>query len=59
MFSILIVKSSTEVSAAMSVAVFKNTHYDSLAAPPVGPNIKPLKLNLEIVNDGMAIAMTQ
>ena len=55
--NILIVKPSTEVPVALSVAMLKNTRYDSLDAPPIGPNIKPLKLDLETINDGMVIAI--
>ena len=55
--NILIVKTSTEVPVALSVAMLKNTRYDSLDAPPIGPNIKPLKFDIENVNDGMVIAI--
>ena len=55
--NILIVKPSTEVPVALSVAMLKNTRYDSLDAPPIGPNIKPLKFDIENVNDGMLIAI--
>lgn len=55
--NILIVKPSTEVPVALSVALLKNTRYDSLDVPPIGPNIKPLKFELETVNDGMVVAI--
>lgn len=55
--NILIVKPTAEVTVALSVALLKNTRYDSLDAPPIGPNVKPLKVDLETVNDGMVIAI--
>lgn len=55
--NILIVKPSTEVPVALSVAMLKNTRYDSLDAAPIGPNIKPLKFDIENVNDGMVVAI--
>ena len=55
--NILIVKPTAEVPVALSVALLKNTHYDSLDAPPIGPNIKPLRFDLETINDGMVIAI--
>lgn len=54
--NILIVKPSVKVPAALPVALLKNTRYDSLDSPPIGPNIKPLKFYIETVNDGMVIA---
>ncbi|WP_074741993.1 hypothetical protein [Ruminococcus sp. YRD2003] len=53
----LIVKPSTEVPVALSVAILKNTRYDSLDAPPIGPNIRSLKFDLETVNDGVVVAV--
>ncbi|MCR5730755.1 MAG: hypothetical protein K6G20_10430 [Ruminococcus sp.] len=55
--NILQVKPTSEVPVALLVALLKNTRYDSLDAPPVGSNIKPLKFDLETINDGMAIAI--
>ena len=55
--NILIVKPTAEVPAALSVALLKNTRYDSLDASPIGPNIKPLKFDIENVNDGMVVAI--
>lgn len=55
--NILIVKPTAEVPVSLSVAMLKNTRYDSLDAPPIGPNIKPLKFDLETVNDGMVVAI--
>lgn len=55
--NILIVKPTAEVPVSLSVAMLKNTRYDSLDAAPIGPNIKPLKLDLETINDGMVIAI--
>ncbi len=55
--NILQVKPTSEVPVALLVALLKNTRYDSLDAPPVGSNIKPLKFDLETINDGMVIAI--
>ncbi len=55
--NILIVKPSTEVPVSLSVAMLKNTRYDSLDSAPIGPNIKPLKFDIENVNDGMVVAI--
>lgn len=55
--NILIAKPKPGVSVALLVALLKNTHYDSLNAPSIGPNIKPLKFDLETINDGMVIAI--
>ncbi len=53
----LIVKPTAEVPIGLLVSMLKNTRYDSLDAPPIGPNIKPLKFDLENVNDGMVVAI--
>lgn len=53
----LIVKPTPKTSTALLVAQFKNTRYDSLDVPPIGPNIKPLKFELETVNDGMVVVV--
>ena len=55
--NILQVKPSSEVPVAMLVALLKNTRYDSLDAPQIGLNIKPLKFDLETVNDGTVVAI--
>ncbi len=55
--NILIVKPTAEVPVSLSVAMLKNTRYDSLDAAPIGPNIKPLKFDIENVNDGMVVAI--
>ena len=55
--NILQVKPTSEVPVALLVALLKNTRYDSLDAPPIGQNIKPLKFELETVNDGMVVAI--
>ena len=55
--NILQVKPTSEIPVALLVALLKNTRYDSLDAPPVGSNIKPLKFDLETINDGMVIAI--
>ncbi len=53
----LIVKPSPNASINLLLAVLKNTRYDSLDAPPVGPNIKPLQFDLATINDGIVIAI--
>ena len=53
----LIVKSNKKFTVPLGVALLKNTRYDSLDAPSIGPNIKPLKFELENVNDGIVIAI--
>lgn len=53
----LIAKPTAEVPVALLVALLKNTRYDSLDAPQIGPNIKPLKFVLESVNDGIVVAI--
>ena len=55
--NVLIVKPSATIPGNLPVALLKNTGYDSLDAPPVGPNIKPLKFELDSVNDGVVIAV--
>lgn len=55
--NILIVKPTAEVPVSLSVAMLKNTRYDSLDAAPIGPNIKPLKFDIENVNDGMVVSI--
>ena len=54
---VLIAKPSSEITVDTLVAMLKNTRYDSLDAPPIGPNIKPLKHDLETINDGMVTAI--
>ena len=53
----LIVKTLMGILLALLIAILKNIGYDSLDAPPIGPNIKSLKRDLENVNDGMVIAI--
>ncbi len=54
---ILIVKPTPNIPITLLVAILKNTRYDSLNAPPIGPNIKPLQFDMETINDGMLIAI--
>ena len=53
----LIVKPAAMIPSNLPVALLKNTRYDSLDAPPIGPNIKPLKFDLETINDGMVVVV--
>ena len=55
--NILTIKTKIGILVALLVAILKNTSYKSLDAPPIGPNIKPLKLDLENVNDGMLVTI--
>ena len=55
--NLLIAKPTAEAPVAFLVAMLNNTRYDSLDAPPIGPNVKPLKYELEAVNDGMIVAI--
>jgi hypothetical protein len=55
--NIFIVKPTSKISATLLVAILKNTSYDSLDAPSIGPNVTPLKLDLENVNDGMVVSI--
>lgn len=55
--NILIVKPTAVVPIALGVAILKNTGYDSLDAPPIGPNIKSLKRDLETISDGMVVTI--
>lgn len=55
--NVLIVKPAAMASRNLPVALLKNTRYDSLDAPPIGPNIKPLKFDLETINDGMVVVV--
>lgn len=55
--NILIIKPTKNIPFNIFVALVKNTRYDSLDAPPIGPNIQPLKNELESVNDGMVVAI--
>lgn len=53
----LLVKTTELISVLLLVALFKNTAYNDLDSPPIGPNIKPLKFALENINDGVALAI--
>ncbi len=53
--NILILKPTPAIP--LLVALMTNTRYDNLDAPPVGPNIKPLRFDLETVNDGVVVVI--
>ena len=55
--NVLIAKPTAEVPVALLVALLGNIRYDTLSAPQIGPNIKPLKFDLESVNDGIVLAI--
>lgn len=55
--NVLIVKPSATISCNLPVALLKNTGYNSLDVPSIAPNIKPLRFELESVNDGMVVAI--
>lgn len=54
---ILITKPTSNIPINLLVVILKNTRYDSLDAPPIGPNIKPLQFGIDNINDGMVIAI--
>lgn len=53
----LIVKPTSDAFITLSAAILKNTEYDSMNVPPIGPNIKPLKFDVENISDGMVVAI--
>ena len=55
--SVLILKPTPTIPIPMLIAIVKNIRYDNLDAPPVGPNIKPLRFDLETVNDGVVVVV--
>lgn len=55
--NVLIVKPTASIPPNLLAALLKNTRFDSLDVPPIGPNIKPLKFDIENVNDGMVVAV--
>lgn len=55
--NILIVKPTSKIPVTLLVAILKNTNYESLDAPSIGPNVTPLKVDLENVNDGMVVSI--
>ena len=57
--NILILKPTEKFTVQLLVSLLKNTRYDSLDAPVIGPNIKPLKFELENVNDGVVVVIDQ
>lgn len=54
---ILITKPTPNIPINLLVAILKNTRYDLLDAPPIGPNIKSLQFDIENINDGMLVAI--
>ncbi len=55
--NVLLVKPTLLIPVLLLVALLKNTRYDSLGAPPIGPKVKPLKFALENINDGVALVI--
>lgn len=53
--NVLITKKTPQASDALLTALLKNTAYDSLDSPSVGPHIKPLQFALSTVNDGIVV----
>lgn len=53
----LIVKPTSDALIIIPVAILKNTGYDSMHVPSIGPNIKPLKFDVENINDGMVVVV--
>lgn len=54
---LLVVHPNENISIQLACALFKNTRYDNLNAAPLGPNIKPLKYDLQYTNDGIVISI--
>ena len=54
---VLIAKPTSQITVDTLAAMLKNTRYNSLDAPSIGPIIKPLKHDLENINDGMVVAI--
>lgn len=54
---LLVVHPNENISIQLACALFKNTRYDNLNAAPLGPNIKPLKYDLQYTNDGVVISI--
>ena len=55
--NVIELKPTTTIPIPLLVALMTNTRYDNLDAPPVGPNIKPLRFDLETVNDGVVVVV--
>lgn len=51
--NVIELKPTTTIPIPLLIAIMKNIRYDNLDAPPVGPNIKPLRFDLETVSDGV------
>jgi len=55
--NVFIVKLPPGFPIHLMISFFKNTNYTSLDASPIGPNIKPLRFDLETVNDGIVVTI--
>lgn len=55
--NVIMIKSSLAFPIHLLISIFKNTRYDSLEATPIGPSIKPLRFELETVNDGAVVVV--
>ncbi len=55
--NVIELKPTPIIPISLLVALMTNTRYDNLDAPPVGPNIKPLRFDLETVNDGVVVVI--
>ena len=55
--NVIELKPTTTIPIPLLIAIMKNIRYDNLDAPPVGPNIKPLRFDLETVSDGMVVVV--
>lgn len=55
--NVIELKPTPTIPIPMLIAIVKNIRYDNLDAPPVGPNIKPLRFDLETVNDGVVVVI--
>lgn len=55
--NVIELKPTTTIPIPLLIAIVKNIRYDNLDAPPVGPNIKPLRFDLETVSDGVVVVV--
>ena len=54
---VIVCRPTLIITVAMLVALLKDTNYSDLHAPPIGPKIKPLRFDLEAINDGTVVVI--
>ncbi len=55
--NILILKPTPAIPIPLLAVLMKNTQYDSLDAPSIGPKITSLKNDIQTINDGVLLAI--